>query len=80
MNEIKDLTFTLSYDYGNLKRYKNIYNREEYNYTIDDLLDEIDNLYSDNQDKENEIDELKSEIEDLNNRIREYEEKEREMA
>lgn len=80
MNEIKDLTFTLSYDYGNLKRYNNLYDRsinKENIYTIDDLLDEIETLYSENQDYESEIDELKEEIEELNNRIKEFEENER---
>lgn len=80
MNEIKELTFTLSYDYGYLKRFDNTYpyNRKEIEYTIDDLLEEIEALYAENEDKKNEIDSLKSEIDELNGRITEYEEMERE--
>ena len=76
MGEIKELIFTLDYDYGNLKRRKNSYSNELNEYTIDDLLDEIETLYGENEDYENEIDELKEEIKELNDRIRDYEEKE----
>ena len=71
MEEIKELTFTLSYDYGNLKRRKNIYTNELNEYTIDDLLDKIETLYGENQNYYNEI-------EELNNKIKEYEEMEKE--
>lgn len=77
MNEIKELTFTLDYSYGRLnKKYKpNYYEEKDQEYSVQDILDECDNLYGEYRDLENERDNLQEQLDEANKKIEELENK-----